>query len=772
MEDESRFSRLQLTLATIMPPNGLYPILRHHLYDQSTPKKRPTFNSMDFIDEEPTRSETNEDRRKIAEERMKRKQEKREWKEKRRQKKALLEAQMEKESGTVEKTPQAYSTDTTPAASAKNGRYGPRGPRGPYKKREKAPDGTPVPTMKRKREGDAHIGASGVASNNVNSLLDPNFLSGLKRTMGDLGAVFGQPVETTESSTESPPRKRGRPLGWRQNATGDFTKNKTPDAHITVTPIIASSTIKSKARATETDMASGSRLDKSPKMIRTPVPLPQKSSRRMSEPQVGQTTSIRPEAEVLVTETPPSRMRQTPATTPRQLSIPFLLSKTSSLSGKQPLKMKKGPTIDISPLEGPMSASKKLTRVDKHVIGSQGSVNPLTSSQADAFTSSNLMSYKQKFNDTPKPRPRRRRAVSEAMSFTSSSSSTTPSIRDMLTHTPKPYTRPATASDPFTSSPKKKKKTEKAIDTHDEADTTTFTATYKASRDTVNFTDETEYLAEYDAHVAAGSAAGPLPCLHKATGCSSKSEQVLRMQREDPSNVLKMTVTNESDAVLSAALITRAQQGTTFLRHAITARIPVPIGWVDGVWKLFCPEYTAAHVDKYGFGQRTLSIHSVVGNGGSLFKAPYFPSPCSSSSLSKQMQTTYTARLHIPPRSMAFTLAEFVAPPHASFRATTLKTVAEGYKMEVIFLGNGYLKLRVDVHLLLMGKSAAEAFTRVGGGGGGGLGGNKAAGGKAAKPAFGIWEFLGVHEKAVVWTPQVDELEVEGRRLCAKYDGA
>jgi hypothetical protein len=39
------------------------------------------------------------------------------------------------------------------------------------------------------------------------------------------------------------------------------------------------------------------------------------------------------------------------------------------------------------------------------------------------------------------------------------------------------------------------------------------------------------------------------------------------------------------------------------------------------------------------------------------------------------------------------------------------------------------------------------------------------------KAGVGIWEFLGVNEKAVVWEPTVDELEKEGRKLVAKYEG-
>jgi hypothetical protein len=97
---------------------------------------------------------------------------------------------------------------------------------------------------------------------------------------------------------------------------------------------------------------------------------------------------------------------------------------------------------------------------------------------------------------------------------------------------------------------------------------------------------------------------------------------------------------------------------------------------------------------------------------------------------------------------MLFSILSFSVPPHASFRTTTVKTSAEGYKMDVVFLGNGYLQLRVDLSLLLSGKPTET---------------------KEGKRV--VMEFVGVHERAVVWERREDELEVVGRRLFAKYDG-
>jgi hypothetical protein len=296
----------------------------------------------------------------------------------------------------------------------------------------------------------------------------------------------------------------------------------------------------------------------------------------------------------------------------------------------------------------------------------------------------------------------------------------------MLMRPGKPYTRPGDELSPFN-------KKNKHVEKHDEANLATFSSTFTASRRTVNFTDEAEYLEEYGEWLSESEAAGPLPCLNKASGCTPKSEQLLHLQRSDDASALKVIITNESEAETTASDIVRAQAASTFLRHSIQTRIPVPLGSIEGTFRLYCPKYASNHVDKYGFGQRTLNISSIAGLN--------------------PMSGAYTARLSIPPRSMPYPIQAFEAPPHASFRAITLKTVAEGYRMEVMFLGNGYLKLRVDLQLVLTGKSAAET---------------KAGKGRAGK---GIWEFLGVNEKAVVWEPEVDELEKEGRKLVAKYDG-
>jgi hypothetical protein len=719
-----------------MPPYGLYRDPQHHLNGQGPPTKRPSFSSMDFVNDEPAPAARNGEATETAEEKVRKKQEKKERKEKKKQKKKSLEVQAIEEPEKAAEEPPAPAADPAPAPPVKNGRYGPRGP---YKKREKNPDGTPV-SAKRKRESDAHaLTATGNRRDDGKSFLGQGFLDGVKESMGDIGANFTQQVNATEPP---PKKKRGpsQPPSKKTDANAiEVGKQKEREA------VTNGDTSKKQKTERARDNLN---LKKTFGMIRTPVPVPSIASMllsgtqktpipvppqshhfvagAMSEPQPKKSSDAHEASQVLVTETPPSQMPRTPATT-LQTAIPFNLTQALSPTAIR-LKNSKGPTVDISSLghgsHAPASAPAKLAKTTKPIVGSQGSVNPLMSSQM-SFTASNLMNYKQPLNDNPKPRPRGRAASVATSTTSSASSSTHRSIRDMLLQVGKPYTDPISSSQEVAA---QKKKKNKDIELHEEADLATFTAVYKAVQKAVNFTEELEYLEEYNEWKVSSDAAGPLPCLNKATGCSTKNETILRLQKEDPSNVLKLLLTNETETKAAEDAIEACMEADTFLRHSIAARVPVSIGRIEGVWKLYCPKYSSTHVDKYSFGQRTLTISSTTG---------FSPSP------------SYTARLSIPPRSLAYTTLPVSAPPHASFRTTVLTTVAEKYKLEIMFLGNGYMKLRVDLNLLLKGKSVE---------------------GKGRK-AEGVWEFLGVNEKRVRWREEEDELETEGRRLCAKYDG-
>jgi hypothetical protein len=724
------------------------------------------FNTKDFADDTPepvTAMDGPADEASKSDARAQHRQEKRESKAKKMEKKLAEEAQTKEaleDAAGILPTPGADSTmkekmiakearkkkqrekttvklptpaaDSTHAIPVKNGRFGPRGP---YKKKEKTPDGTPTSAKKRKRDSEV---PTPTAIDKDTSILSDGFLEGLKNTMGDLGALFSSQV-TANDTPVPPPKKRGRPPGTGKKVVVDSiqpTTQKIADAVANGTPSGESKPKKQKKEKSRESPENDRtfHLIKTPVPVpsiastllsrtKTPVPLPQGSASRMAgamnDHTPKKTKNTHTDSEVLVTETPPSQMSRTPATThtaPIPFSLPNASTATSTPTGRKKTT-KKGPTANVSDVEGGQPPAKAPAKAvtTSHV--------PLPGSSQSAFTSSNLMNYKEPLNGKPKPRPVGR-AASVATSTTSSGSSM--SIVEAFARVGKPYTKPGALDDPFTSTSSQKKS---HMEKHNEADLATFTTAYRASQKTVNFTDEKEYLDEYLRWSTAALEAGTLPCLNKATGCSPKGEAMLRLSREtDVSNSsLKLLVTTAADAKALEAATLASLEAELFLAHTILARVPMPIGPVEGAWKLFYPRYSATHVDKYGFGQRSLTISSIAG-----FK------PDSSS---------YTARLSLPPRSMGYTILTFSAPPHASFRTTSLKTTAEGYKAEVIFLGNGYLKLRLDLHLLLMGKPAEGKHGKLG------------------------MEFLGVHEKARVWREEGEELRPEEKRFLERFEG-
>ncbi|KAF1945372.1 hypothetical protein EJ02DRAFT_431722 [Clathrospora elynae] len=670
-----------------MPPNGLYTIPRHHMGGKAQPLTRTMYSTLDFEDDAVEPAAVASDGAEPDDEKARRKNEKRDKKRERHSlgsqaKRELRKAKKKERRRSLEAqaadTPTVPPPKATPTGTPKSI----RGPRDPYKKREKTSDDAETSLKKCKRENDVHAVAFTLLSGPRETPvpLPPQNVFTSSRLMETLAA-------TTEPSGP-PPKKRGRPPGKEPKGLEKaFTMIKTP----VPVPSIAST------------LLSGPR--------KTQVPLP---SQKMPAPLSQQPPkTARSSSQVLVAETPPSQMM--PAAT-REPAIPFSLAKAST--GRKTSK-KATPTINISPattvedIQAPISAPAKLPKAAKIIGSSQTTLN----SNWNVFTSSNLMSYKQPLNDAPKPRPRGRRATSVAASTTSSTSSGM-SIPDMFNRVGKPYTRPGGQIDPFFSRKKK------YVETHNEASLEDFTTSFRASQKSVNFADEMEYLDDYREWQIITDSAGTLPCLDIATGCTPKGEELLRLRRQDPSNVLRLLVTTEADATALADAKQRCDEAENLLARAVTMRIPVPLGCIEGLWKLFSPKYSDTHVDKLGFGQRSISINSIAG-----FKSG----------------STYTARLFLPPRSMAFTIRSFDVPPHASFRTTLMKTTVEGYRMEVMFMGNGYFKLRVDLQLLLKGKAMEGQHTCL--------------------------EFIGVHEKAAVWKPEVDELEVEGRKLFAKYDG-
>jgi hypothetical protein len=217
---------------------------------------------------------------------------------------------------------------------------------------------------------------------------------------------------------------------------------------------------------------------------------------------------------------------------------------------------------------------------------------------------------------------------------------------------------------------------------HEEADFATFKKAFRASQDCVNFFDELAYLEQHKERRAENEAAGPLPCLKSITGCNAKGEQMLSLAKDIPSDLLKVFGHSEEDQAAFDAAVQAGLEAEMFLHATILANVPVPLRNLPGQYALYCPKYSATHIDKYGNGQRTINIWLPAGS----------------------RTNSYTARLNIPPRSIPYTTLLFTAPPHASFRTTELMTAAEGFTMTIAFLGNGYILLRMDLGLLLKGK--------------------------------------------------------------------
>jgi hypothetical protein len=478
---------------------------------------------------------------------------------------------------------------------------------------------------------------------------------------------------------------------------------------------------------------------------KTPVPLPPNAfSHAANSGRIG-----RRDSRLLVLETPPQLQSQPGdlADTP----VPFkpagdakteeshkpksgvrvatLSSPSTSLSSLSPPPLPSSPLPLSAPASDAPPAPKTPHRLE---VNHDGRVS-LTASNLTKYTTST-----QRLSDDPKPRPKPRATSVPASSAGSTTSvGTTPSIKEWFERVAKPYSRSGAEHDPFTAATiAAEKKKSVRTETHPEADIGAFVAAYTVSQYCVNFSDEQEYLMQHRSWRESKNSLGTLPCLgQKASGCNPKRETLLRLGREDAaldtdtSEVRVLVGSAAQKAILSDAA-TRGAAAEWFLARSIAARVPVPLGNLEGNWKLFCSAYAEAHVDKYGYGQRSLSLFSVAGS-----------IPAANS------HAKYTARLSIPPRSMMYSLDDFPVPPHASFRSTTVQTTEEKYKMEIVFLGNGYLLLRVDLSLLLSGKEMRRKGRAV------------------------VMEFVGVYEKAVVWEVEEVEVEAEGRRLFAKYDG-
>jgi hypothetical protein len=654
-----------------MPPYGLYPIPRHHLHG-STPRTRPVFNSQKFEDgdaEVPV----------------------------------PVPVSMTDTGFLQPQVGEGQTGDRVPGVKGKKKKKNNRG-----KRRHSHLPG----------ESESAVPQAAVSTSQATATPAVSNSEGKKNNKGKELNENGTGVETpvakkrkrpAANKTETPSKTLEDPALGSFVVGGDMLQNLQSSmgnlgssfGHVsTPTPMQSVEKRLKKRRKSETNV------------VEQPTPNTAKEDAQpMSTKRAKKKARKNSNVGASTLHTPTKATTAVPITPVKETPVP-LPSNVSTKSKKEHVSTHLSPSMSVDEQEPalPSPAPQALRKVD------------IKSKSQTPLTTSNLMRYTQPLNDTPDVKPRSLFLASTATSVASSVSSM--DVRGDLTRANKPYSRSGAEFDPFVS-PITKKSIRREF--HEESDVAVFEKKYCKAQKTVNFSDETEYLDKHIEWQAENKAKGLLPCLGQATGCNSKREQVLRLSKEDPSNLLKVLVTTDSEHNALDEAKSRCTAAEYFLMMAIAARVPVPIGRIEGVWTLYCPNYSQIHVDKYGFGQRTLSIFSM-------------PSPHDAEA--------YTARLSIPPRSMLYSVLSFAVPPHASFRTITVKTSAEGYKMQLVFLGNGYLQLRVDLNLLLRGKPTETA---------------------EGKPMY--MEFIGVHEHAVQWRQKEDELEVEGRKLFAKYDG-
>ncbi|KAL1591437.1 hypothetical protein SLS60_011936 [Paraconiothyrium brasiliense] len=476
-----------------------------------------------------------------------------------------------------------------------------------------------------------------------------------------------------------------------------------------------------KERQANMDLAS-SPTTPSPIPIRTPKQTPIPPPQLSYEPTTKLLgTKIRKNSEeglqrskVLVPETPPSKA---PKRTPVPLPPNLMLRNDIVATAHKPAKTYRQTVLVSSPSptpngDFPVSAPAPLKSSE---------VVPELPSVPNALTDANLRSFKKPLIEGTKPRPRTKTGTSTATSLRTSSASM--SILEAFARVGKPYVHPAAEKDTFIITSDRLKTLH---EDREEVPLDVFTARYREVTNFINFDEEDQYLEEHLDWDAKHNG-DPAPCLHKMTGCSAKKEELLRLSKEEDMEVLgQLDTSGENTAKLEEAS-NHAQRAEDLLMLATRARIPVPIGCVEGRWTLYCPKYAETHFDRYGYGQRSLTISSIAG-----FKH----------------KNSFTARMQLPPRTMAFSILAFQTPPHASFRVTTIRTASEGYTMDIVFLGNGFLHLRADLGRLLAGTI------------------------RKPQEHNHAMEFIGVHDRATRWwSENKDEVEEEGRKLSAKYDG-
>lgn len=734
----------QLMRAVAMPPFGLYQVPRNHLYGGRRAVKPKIYNTSDFqkesekVDstktETPSKMDGAADVTPTAD--AKKKAEKAAKKEKKR---LSLSADKNSELEKVLKGSVKATAGDTPSTVPKNEQKKRRRSEG-----VKSSYSTPAPhpsdkkehkrlEKKRKRESEVDTDAANsqllheayIASQNLlpDGLDSSPSLPTPQEQKKQTVAATPSSTKTTmtqrksEDGTDIPKAKKPR----RKSETAVPAKQQSMVEH-TPTPCegLSGSAVKkvkkqkvSQSAVKHTDAPSTPKSSRP--ITKTPIPFPpllSKTSKAAGGIQKETVGNSPPASEMLIPETPPQIVLG-------KALLPIPTSEKSNPASTTPKKSKKEQKVVVS------SSPELGVRIPAVSTAPPALPSSRTSAKLpsipNALTDANLRSFKEPLNEISKSRPQTRSGVSTGTSAATSSGSM--SIKDAFARIGKPYNRSAAENDPFSASDDKPKRSSQS---RDEASIDVFNEKYKTVVRAVDWVSEAQYLDKYLEWDAIHKAA-EVACLHKMTGCTAKKEELIRRSKEQDMAVLAHLDTSDEDHTKFEVATSQAERAEDLLMLATKARVPVPIGSISGRWTLYCPTYAKSHYDKYGYGAREMVISTIAG-----FRSPM-----------------YTARLQLPPRTMSFTILTFEVPPHASFRTTRVKTASEGYTMEMVFLGNGYLHLRLDLGLMLQGK----------------------AGGK--EEGAGVMEFVAVHERAMVWFAKEDgePLDEEAKRLFRKYDG-
>jgi hypothetical protein len=698
-----------------MPPNGLYPIGRFHQYGGAPlSKPRPVYNTKDFEDDKETLpAAAIIEGAALAVDGLREKfGEGYTAKEKKKSKKRSLGVATEQPDDKVEKKKQKkakknslptaievqnaneHVSSATPVAAGKQASIS--SPKGKKSKGKEAGEGATAtrPTgKKREREveqkpappvADSTLlpagqakdisialpewlqqlqSALGKTTTTINTLQQSNLLTQVptKSTKkkakvvsksSESGGTVAAPLQTDDNAVlvtnELAPAEAVPKKASKKAKPDDSSKAKT-----LVVPSSAAPSIPARyafpVKQSPVPLPEINGLPSTPQ--KTPLPLPQTPTHQRRMVKSADTS------EILVTETPPSHM---PRVTPKswKAPIPFNLDGGLSSGREQSTNV---PKITFS---SPTTISSVQPR-------SSAPMTPFVNSQEDgilgsqaSLTSSNLEQYSQPLNDEPKDRPRKRTS-----SDTSSLSSYT--IQEALSRV---------RSKSIAASPDQHKKKHHP-EIHEEADAKTFKSAYRVSQKCINFTQEEEYLETHLAARAIYDASGPLPCLRSGTGCTAAGEQKVLLAKEDTRKFLKAILSTEAEQAAFDLAVRSTLEAEKFLRMTIAAHTPVSIGKIEGVYTMYCPKYSATHVDKNS-SKRTISIVRPRG-----FKSD-----------------TYTAVLTVPPRAGFQSTLAFTAPPHASFRMTMLTISNDQGELDIAFLGNGYLLVKMDLGRLIRGK--------------------------------------------------------------------